>query len=379
MKKFFLMAMAVAGIMTANAQEALRTNSFADNWSIGVNGGIATPMSHHGFFSSMRSAIGVDIEKQITPVFGLGAEGVWGINTSSWSNNKSTTAFDNSYVGAYGKVNLFNLLGGYQCYQRPFDMDVVAGAGWGHDYVNSANGQDWNYFATKVGLDFNYNVNDALTLSLKPAIMWDMSDAPVAQTSSAYDKNKATFNCLVGVSYTIGGKNFECIRPYDQAEVDALNNRINQLRGERDAALEAVAASEAQSAILADQLLACQNQPQPVQVVKEVTNNLESVRYVYFRIGSAQITPDQLPNVEMIAIYLKNHPESKVVIKGYASADGNLDLNLRLAADRAESVKQSLVNKYGIKASRITAEGEGIGHMFVEESWNRVAICTIEQ
>ena len=80
----------------------------------------------------------------------------------------------------------------------------------------------------------------------------------------------------------------------------------------------------------------------------------------------------------MIAQYLKNHKGSKVIVKGYASQDGNLDFNIKLAKARAEAVKTALVNKFKIDPSRISAEGEGIGHMFTEESWNRVSICTIE-
>ena len=40
--------------------------------------------------------------------------------------------------------------------------------------------------------------------------------------------------------------------------------------------------------------------------------------------------------------------------------------------------KTILVNKYKINASRITAEGQGVGDMFTEPDWNRVSICTIE-
>ena len=76
---------------------------------------------------------------------------------------------------------------------------------------------------------------------------------------------------------------------------------------------------------------------------------------------------------------MKSHPNAKVVVKGYASKDGNYDFNIKLAANRAESVKKMLISKYGIPADRITAEGEGIGNMFDEESWNRVSICTLEQ
>ena len=80
----------------------------------------------------------------------------------------------------------------------------------------------------------------------------------------------------------------------------------------------------------------------------------------------------------MISDYMKNHPDSKVVIKGYASKDGNYDFNIKLAQSRAESVKNALVKKYKIPADRISAQGEGIGNMFEEESWNRVSICTLE-
>ena len=138
------------------------------------------------------------------------------------------------------------------------------------------------------------------------------------------------------------------------------------------------AAAEANAAQLAAQLQECQNRKPEVKVVKEVSNNLESVRYVFFRIGSSAITADQQPNVEMIAAYLNNHPGSKVVIKGYASKDGNYDFNVKLAQKRADAVKDALMKRYKIPASRIVAEGQGIGEMFSEESWNRVSICTLE-
>ena len=202
-----------------------------------------------------------------------------------------------------------------------------------------------------------------------------MSDAGVRFSSAAYNANHATFNILAGVTYNFG-PGFEAVREYNQAEVDALNAQVNALRADVDAATLAAAASQAEAAALAVQLDSCMNQAP--KVIKEETNTLSSVRYVFFRIGSSKITADQMPNVEMIAAYLKNHPDSKVVIKGYASKDGNEEFNIKLAAARAESVRDSLIKKYGIKASRIQAEGEGIGNMFVEESWNRVSICTIE-
>ena len=48
------------------------------------------------------------------------------------------------------------------------------------------------------------------------------------------------------------------------------------------------------------------------------------------------------------------YPDSKVIIKGYASPEGSVEVNARIAAARAEAVKTILVNKYKINASRIT-------------------------
>ncbi len=134
MKKIVLLAAIALGAMSASAQAVEQPKCF-DNWSIGVDGGLTTPMKHHAFFGGMRGLVGLHLQKQITPAFALGVEGQFGVNTSSWEGPRSKTAFDNSYVGAYGAVDLFNLFGGYNCETRPFSIDAVAGAGWGHDYI----------------------------------------------------------------------------------------------------------------------------------------------------------------------------------------------------------------------------------------------------
>lgn len=378
MKKYLLLTAAVALATAANAQTAVEHTNFGSNWSIGLDGGVTTPLTNHAFFGSMRGMAGLHIEKQISPVFGLGVEGLFGVNTSSWDNYpRSATAFDNSYVGAYGKVNLTNLFCGFSCEPRVFTLDAVAGAGWGHDYwASSQDREDYNYFVTKAGLNFNFNLSQKVTLSLKPYIAWRMTGNDIAQTSVGYDSKSATFNCLVGLTYNFGN-GFPCVTiPDNSAEIAELNARVNEMRAALDDTAAALAASNANAAELAAALQACQSKP--ATVVKEETNTLTSVRYVFFRLGSAKITADQMPNVEMVAAYLKNHKGSKVVIKGYASPDGSIEVNERLAKARAESVRASLINKYGIAADRISAEGQGIGTMFAEESWNRVAICTID-
>ena len=121
----------------------------------------------------------------------------------------------------------------------------------------------------------------------------------------------------------------------------------------------------------------CRNQ-EP-KIVKDTIDNsrktLESV--ITFRQGRTTVDNSQLPNVERIATYLKNHKEASVVIKGYASPEGSVEVNDRIARQRAEIVKKMLVNRYGIAEERIVAEGQGVGNMFEEPDWNRVSICTI--
>ena len=99
---------------------------------------------------------------------------------------------------------------------------------------------------------------------------------------------------------------------------------------------------------------------------------------ITFRQGRSSVDASQLPNVERVASYMKKYPDSKVIIKGYASPEGNVEINAKIATARAEAVKTILVNKYKINTSRITAEDQGVGDMFTEPDWNRVSVCTIE-
>lgn len=377
MKKTIISAAILLGtVSAASAQQAIATPKFGDNWSLGINGGITTPMNHSHFFRDARAVVGLKLDKKISPIYKVGIEGDFAINTSTVRGPHSYTAFDDSYVGAYGAVNLFNLFGGYPGKVRPIDIDAVLGAGWGHRFETETH--DYNYFGTKTGLNINFNVNDYLTITVQPSIIWNMTSNPTRNSSAAYNKNEANYNITAGVAYNFGGNGFKVVEPYNQAQIDELNGQLNELRGALDASNAQNRALKAQAKGMEEEIVKLQNKPAKVVNTVQVKNNLESVRYVFFRIGSSAIGADQQPNVEMIAAYLNNHPNSKVIIKGYASKDGPEEVNIRLANQRAQSVKDALMKRYKIPASRIVAEGEGIGNMFEEESWNRVAICILE-
>lgn len=376
MKKIVASLVLCMAVIAANAQKAVEGNKFTDNWSVGFNAGGTTPLTHSAFFKNMRAVLGVGLDKQVTPVLGLGFEAMTSINTTP-----SRRAFDNTNLSVLGTLNLSNLFGGYAGAPRLFEVETVAGIGWLHYAVNGES--DLNSMSSKLGLNFNFNLGEekAWTLAFKPALVYDMSAD--GTDNVCFNANRAAWEFTAGLKYHFSCSNgkhyFTIVKPYNQSEIDALNDQINNMRREADDNAAALKNANQKAADLEKALNDCKNQA-PKVITETVTNNkktLESV--VTFRQGGTSVESSQTPNVERIATYLKNHKNATVSIKGYASPEGNADVNARIAKQRAESVKNMLINRYKIAANRITAEGQGVGNMFEEPDWNRVSICTINE
>lgn len=376
MKKIVASLVLCMAVIAANAQKAVEGNKFTDNWSVGFNAGGTTPLTHSAFFKNMRAVLGVGLDKQVTPVLGLGFEAMTSINTTP-----SRTAFDNTNLSVLGTLNLSNLFGGYAGAPRLFEVETVAGIGWLHYAVNGES--DLNSMSSKLGLNFNFNLGEekAWTLAFKPALVYDMSAD--GTDNVCFNANRAAWEFTAGLKYHFSCSNgkhyFTIVKPYNQSKIDALNDQINNMRREADDNAAALKNANQKAADLEKALNDCKNQA-PKVITETVTNNkktLESV--VTFRQGGTSVESSQTPNVERIATYLKNHKNATVSIKGYASPEGNADVNARIAKQRAESVKNMLINRYKIAANRITAEGQGVGNMFEEPDWNRVSICTINE
>ena len=182
MRKSIILLALILGGVTANDPISCRRYKVTDNWSVEVNAGAITPLTHSAFFKSMRPAFGVGVSKQLTPIFGLGFQGMGYINTTP-----SKTSFDASDVSVLGKVNLMNLFAGYKGVPRLFEVEAVAGAGWLHYYVNGDG--DQNSWSTRFGLNLNFNLGEskAWTLGVKPAIVYDMQ--------GDFNSGKKPFQC----------------------------------------------------------------------------------------------------------------------------------------------------------------------------------------
>ena len=154
MRKSIILLAFVLGGFTANAQSVVEGTKLTDNWSVELKAGAVTPLTHSAFFKGMRPAFGIGISKQLTPIFGLGFQGMGYVNTT-----QSKTAFDASDVSLLGKVNLMNLFAGYNGTPRLFEVEAVAGMGWLHYYA-SGDG-DENSWSTRFGLNLNFNLGES--------------------------------------------------------------------------------------------------------------------------------------------------------------------------------------------------------------------------
>ena len=119
-KNILILCMLGASALTANGQTLLKGTKFTDNWSVGINGGVTTPMTHSAFWKNSRPAVSIELSKRITPVLSLGTSVMGHINTSS-----SKTAFDASNVELLSKFNMMNLFAGYPGTPRTFEMEAV--------------------------------------------------------------------------------------------------------------------------------------------------------------------------------------------------------------------------------------------------------------
>lgn len=374
MKRIIVIVCALLMVSGANAQKLLNESKFFDNWSIGVDAGT---MWHDvtEFNRTANGLAGLQLTKGLNPVVSFEFATQFDL-----LGGKEVT-LHNILTTASAKINLMNLFGNYQGQPRFFEIQAKGGMGYVR-ILETEYSAGQNKCVAKFGLDFDFNVGDQKqwTLSVRPAVV-----LPVNSVESFKYHELTTFQLTAGVAYHFGNSNgkhhFTYGRAYDQAEVDALNARINDARGQVAERDKQIAEKNQRIDELEKALKACESKPATVVtntvVNTEVKENLEC--YVYFNQGRTNIAPAQLPNVERIATYLKHHADARVLIKGYASPEGSIEINEKIAAARAEAVRLALIKKYQIDGSRIDAEGQGVGNSFSEPDWNRVSICTIKQ
>lgn len=393
MKKIILAIVMVASVFTANAQKNLVGSKLTDNWSIGVAGGVYEPLFGQNIIKDARAAVSFNVQKQLTPIFGVGIDYMAAINANNgnsrsflfWNSNDATpkTAFDFHNLGVNGYVNLNNLFGGYK--GKPQLCEVVAHAGMGwfyimgtcygvhHDNYQMGTGK-YNKLSANFGVDVNFNVCDAWAINLKPAVTY-LSGGQVA----GLDIRNSYVTLQAGVTYKFknsNGTHHFVIndKVYSQAQFDEMNAKINAERAAKEQALLAVENGNKKITNLQAELETEKAKEKTTIVTTTTSTTTQLAPVVIYGLGKKTVDASQKPSVAMIATYMKNHPASKVRIQGYASPEGNPELNQKLSEARAQAVYDMLVKQYGISADRLEVKGMGVtDELFDENDWNRVA------
>ncbi len=394
MKKLFLMLAAGFMAVSVNAQNTTITaNKAGDNWYIGANAGVSTYLKEQGgkdgFFKSLAPTFGVRVGKNLTTVFGLALDADMCFKSNEKWYAGSKTFIEDINVSLLGTFNMSNLFAGYKGEPRPFEVIALYGFGWGHDFNHLPKS---NAVTSKVALDFAFNLgaNKAWQLYIEPSLNYNLKswiggvdEAAVAAVVGIndpgfkYDVNRAYFSLKAGINYKFGNSNgthnFAIAQLRDQAEIDGLNAKINELRADNNAKDNQIASDARTIADLQKKLADCEARPQTAAVVEKTENVLQP--HVIFRQGKSTIDPAQYASIEMVAKYMKNHKDAKVKVLGYASPEGKAEFNQKLSEDRANVVKNALIKRYKIAADRITVEGLGAtDKLSSENDFNRVAM-----
>jgi outer membrane protein OmpA-like peptidoglycan-associated protein len=115
----------------------------------------------------------------------------------------------------------------------------------------------------------------------------------------------------------------------------------------------------------------CRNDPEVLNGVEDddgcpdtgslviIGTRIELREQIQFETDSAEIRPISFPIVEQMANLLRRNPQIELLeIEGHTDERGDDEHNLRLSADRANSVMQALIQR-GIAPNRLVAAGYG--------------------
>ena len=361
MKKLVLMLAAASMAASVSAQTVAESKAF-DNVYVGINGGVATKTTGHKWLSDLDPNAGIRVGRYFTPVFGLAVEGNAYFSNKPW--HSTGTAVRATNVSLLGTVNLSNLFGGYKGEPRAFEVSALYGLGWAHVFTNNKTRKELtsgqrNRMTSKAALDFAYNfgsqkqwqvyvepsINFAFlgkdrskVLTAAGIVNYDVNynyKAVAQDGQPAYNINNSFVQLNAGVVYKFknsnGTHNFTIVVPRDQAEIDALNAQINELRNRKPEVITKEVVKEV-----------------PAVKVKEFT--VSDLVFVTFAQGKSVLTKEAKAALDNI----KEGVHVQVV--GTASPEGSKEINDRLSQARADVVANYLKGR-GVNVDEATGKG----------------------
>ena len=365
MKKLVLMLAAASMAASVSAQTVAESKTF-DNIYVGINGGVATKTTGHKWLSDLDPNAGLRIGRYFTPVFGLAIEGNAYFSNKPWGSTGTVVRATNASL--LGTVNLSNWFGGYKGEPRTFEVSALYGLGWMHIFTSNkafkdATENQRNRMTSKAALDFAFNFGSAKQFqfyvepsinfaflgqsknkelvatgnALNPVALADHQEYGYKAASQAgqpaYNINNSFVQLNAGLVYKFansnGTHNFTIVTPRDQAEIDALNAQINELRNRKPEVITKEVVKE-------------------VPAIKELS--VSDLVFVTFAQGKSNLTREA-------KAALNNVKEgSHVQVVGTASPEGSKEINDRLSQARADVVANYLKSR-GVNIDEATGKG----------------------
>lgn len=342
------------------------TNRFFDNWFIMVGGGvnyyIGGNFNEGDFGDRLAPALDVSLGKWITPSVGVRLQYA-GLSAKTFTNIGSTQSGEGPFKKEFDVMNLHadflwnisNAIGGYK-ETRTWDVIPFVGAG-----IAQSNNGTTDYMADKavwrpslnVGLINNFRLGGVVDLNLEARVMFvdkDFDQYVSSATNQLGYRTDEMYSLTAGLSFKLGPKGgFKRPLQPEVADYTPYNQRISSLEGE-------LADANARAARLASELQAEKNKPATTKEV--VIGNATTT--VFFTIGSAVISERDMLNLERMAAVIKEAPDSKFGVTGYAdSSTGSAQRNQVLSQQRADAVAKALTEKFGVKASQLVISAKG--------------------
>ena len=370
LNKVILSGVVALSCVSASAQEADKTvNVFTPHWYAQAQIGGQYTLGEIGFGKLLSPNVQVGVGYNFNQVVGAR----FSLNT--WQSKAGQKVAGNTYKWKWNYVapmvdatfNLTNLFCEYNP-DRLVEVGVFGGIGaniaWGNDEAADAQkailagpGKNleevqapleniWDgtktRFVARVGANVDFRVSDRVKLGV---------ELSANTLSDKYNSKKAGnpdwyFNALVGVKVALGETHTTKVIPAPKP-VEKIIERI----------IEKPAPA-----------------PAPKVESKVVEENFR--RDIFFPIGNTNIAKSQSTKIAEIVEYMKENPDAKITLTGYADkGTGSAAFNDKIAARRALTVYNTLAAK-GVAKSRMIKESKGSRvQPFEENDMNRVTIC----
>ncbi len=360
------------GCVTASAQEADKTvNVFNPHWYVQAQVGSQYTLGEIGFSDLISPNAQVGLGYNFNKVVGAR------LSFNAWQSKAGQKVQNTTYKWKWNYVapmvdatfNLTNLFCEYNP-DRLVEVGVFGGIGaniaWGNDEAADAKAAIlkseaatealkygatplenlWDgtktRFVARVGANVDFRVSDRVKLGV---------ELSANTLSDKYNSKKAGnpdwyFNALVGVKVALGETHTTKVIPAPKP-VEKIIERI----------IEKPAPA-----------------PAPKVESKVVEENFR--RDIFFPIGNTNIAKSQTTKIAEIVEYMKENPDAKITLTGYADkGTGSAAFNDKIAARRAQTVYNTLAAK-GVAKSRMIKESKGCRvQPFEENDMNRVTIC----